>query len=85
MEFSTFKKKLSNSQAKNWGYKNTKAALKDGMYGVLRVSISLKELQNLLKINEGDAISLVYKWRDNKEVTFSRVCGLDEIYFSDKY
>jgi hypothetical protein len=84
IEISTLKNKINNLQAKKWGYKNTKEALADGMYGVVSVSISLVNLKDLLKISESDAMDLVYKWRDNGDVTFSRVCGLDEIYFSNK-
>ena len=84
MKISTLKNKINNIQAKKWGYKNTKEALADGMYGVLHVSITLTNLKDLLKISESDAMDLVYKWRDNGEVTYSGVCGLQEIYFSNK-
>jgi len=84
MKISTFKNQINTLQAKQWGYKNIKEALADGMYGVLRVSISLDDMKDFLKISESDAMEIVYNWKDKGEVTFSRVCGLNEIYFLDK-
>lgn len=79
--FIEFRKELYLQNAKMYGYKNTKEALKDGMYGVRSVSCSVDTMKKLMNISEFEAQDFIYKWRQNGEVTYSQACGLNEIYF----
>jgi hypothetical protein len=72
--------KISNKQAKSWGYKNEKESIADG-YNCKPISCTVKEAQDILKLNRNQVMSLVYNWRDCKEVTYSSCANLDTIYF----
>lgn len=72
--------KISNKQAKSWGYKNEKESIADG-YNCKPISCTVKEAQDILKLTRNEIMDLVYTWRDSNKVTYASVADLDTIYF----
>lgn len=72
--------KLSNKQAKAWGYKNEKESVKNG-YNCRPLSCTVKEAMEILKLNRSQVMDLVYEWRGKNLVVYTCHADLDTIYF----
>jgi len=75
-----FKSKLEISQAKEWGYKSVKSAMKSG-YNVTRLNATLQELMDTYNISRHQAECIADNWKSNGLIQRVRVCNLDQIVF----
>lgn len=74
---------VATKQAKAWGFKSIADAKKNG-YNTIRVSMSIKEISDALKITREEANMLADSWNYNGLA--NRVCHADLncIYFKSK-
>lgn len=77
---SGFKGLLALQTAKQLGFKSIAEATKSG-YNCKRVCANIKELKNMYKIDENTAEDIISEWKSKDLCTYSRVCGLNTIYF----
>lgn len=75
---------LEAKLAKSMGFKNKKEANKNG-YNTKRVSCSLTEIREILKVSTADVNILVNDWQLNNLADHVDHGGLNCIYFKETY